>query len=60
MTLEEARQRIGERVVYRPYPGATEVGIVTGVSETLVFVQYGSSQYDRSKATRAEDLEFWA
>jgi hypothetical protein len=57
MTLEEASQRIGERAIYRPYPGATEVGIITRVTEKYVFVRYGSEQ--SAKATRAEDLEPW-
>ena len=55
MTLDEARTRVGNGVVYRPRPGAkVEQGTVTSVGETFVFVRYGADTV--SKATRPQDL----
>lgn len=54
MTLEEARQHIGDGVVYRPPAGfAAEQGIITSVSKRWVFVRYGLSG---SKATDPAQL----
>lgn len=68
MTLDEARAAIGHdrKVVYRPYPGAVEEGVITAVRSWrtptgpvgYVFVRYGGDV--GSKATRPEDLEFLA
>ena len=58
MTLEEARNRIGEMVVYTPFEGCSkdqlEIGYITSVNDKYVFVRYGSRQ--NSQATRPEDL----
>lgn len=42
MNLTEARDHIGDGVVYRPAHGAPEDGTITGVSDRYVFVRYGS------------------
>ena len=61
MTLDEARQAIGRKVVYwppgpaRPYVAAEE-GVITSVNDSYVFVRYGSQA--GSAATNAENLEF--
>ena len=56
MTLDEARDAIGQSVVYaRPY-GAREDGVITSVSSRFVFVRYGATVY--GKATAAADLTF--
>jgi hypothetical protein len=57
MTLDEARQNIGNSVTYTPFEGSTEkeYGVITSVNDRYVFVRYGTDI--QSKATRAEDLE---
>jgi hypothetical protein len=63
MTLDEARGRIGRKVVYVELlgdgPGRTvrkeEEGVITFVNDVYVFVRYGASM--QSQATRPEDLE---
>lgn len=55
MTLGEARDAIGQVVVYRPGGGGLETGVVTSVGDAFVFVRYGADRH--SKATRPEDLE---
>jgi hypothetical protein len=59
MTLEEARKNIGRYVVYTPFEGCSdnqkEVGVITSVNDTYVFVRYGDELH--SKATRPEDLK---
>jgi hypothetical protein len=41
MTLDEARDSIGESVVYLPdHGGPAEDGVITGVSSSVVFVRY--------------------
>jgi hypothetical protein len=65
MTIDEARQAIGRRVVYKPWPEAPQErwdrGTITGTNDAtggiraLVFVRYGGDQL--SKATRPCDLE---
>jgi ribosomal protein L35AE/L33A len=55
MMLEEARELIGRRVTYRPYPeGAVEEGTITSVGGAYVFVRYGADV--ASKATNPQDL----
>ena len=54
MTLEEARKAIGWIVIYNPPDVRSERGVITSVSDTHVFVRYGSDGH--SKATRPEDL----
>ncbi|HEY8663132.1 MAG TPA: hypothetical protein VIL68_05900 [Propionibacteriaceae bacterium] len=56
MTLDEARARIGDGVVYaRPY-GARETGVITKVGILSVYVRYGGDAY--SRLTAAADLTF--
>jgi hypothetical protein len=56
MTLDEARDRIGAGVVYRPYPSASaEDGDITSVNDSYVFVRFVGDR--QAKACRAEDLE---
>ena len=58
MTLIEASERVGQKVIYRaPHvrsdqPG--EEGVITSVSGQFVFVRYGSDTH--SKATEAAML----
>lgn len=58
MTLDEARERVGQLVVYRaPHVSADErgdEGVITSVNRAYVFVRYGSQQ--TSAATPAECL----
>lgn len=60
MTLNDARNGIGRKVIYTPFlgcdPDMTEIGVITSVTDQFVFVRYGSDI--NSKATRAEDLKF--
>lgn len=60
MTLEEAKNNIGRYVTYIPFQGCSkdqhELGVITSVNETYVFVRYGNDI--NSKATRPEDLKF--
>lgn len=60
MTLNDAQNAIGRKVIYTPFlgcdPNMTEVGVITSVNDKFVFVRYGSDV--NSKATRAEDLQF--
>jgi hypothetical protein len=58
MTLDEARNRIGQLVVYRA-PHLTSAdqgdqGVITSVNDRYVFVRYGSQQ--TSQATPVELL----
>lgn len=56
MTLDEAHDHVGRKVVYRPYPSAPpEEGVVTSVNTAFVFVRYGDDVH--SKATLAAQLE---
>jgi hypothetical protein len=59
MTLEEARARIGNKVVYRaPHARRSEQGeegVITSVSDHYVFVRYGTNT--TSAATLPADLE---
>lgn len=54
MTLDEAREHVGSKVVYRTSYGRTEEGVITSVMKTFVFVRYGSDS--GSKATQPESL----
>lgn len=57
MTLEEARENIGELVVYDS-GHHREDGIITSVNDTFVFVRYGIAQ--NGKATLPQQLELLA
>jgi hypothetical protein len=58
MTLDEAREHIGNKVVYRaahvPVDAPGEEGVITSVNSSMVFVRYGSDAH--SKATCPIDL----
>ena len=54
MTLAQARNHIGQKVVYRGVNGVAE-GVITSVTLQYVFVRYGSDVH--SKCTRADALE---
>lgn len=54
ITLGQARDAVGRKVVYeRPFC-SKEVGVITSVNDTYVFVRYGTNQ--TSHATSPEDL----
>lgn len=58
MTLAEAREAIGRKVVYTPsrqWRLTPEEGVITSVNEIYVHVRYGGDVH--TKATRPEDLE---
>jgi len=56
MTLVEARDHIGDAVIYsRPY-GARETGVITKVGILSVYVRYDGDAY--SRLTAAADLTF--
>lgn len=54
MTIDEAREHIGEVVAYRPFADSIEQGVITGTSGQFVFVRYGSDV--SGKATLPELL----
>jgi hypothetical protein len=55
MTLTEAREHIGERVVYNPKFGKPkEAGVIHAVSDVVVFVIYDGDL--GTKGTYARDL----
>lgn len=55
MTIAEARDNVGARVVYHPEGGRPERGVITGSSTlTMVFVRYDGDW--ASKATSPADL----
>lgn len=55
MTLDEARDHIGEKVVYRSEGGdRKEEGVIAAVSSVYAFVQYGEQR--GVMATHPEDL----
>lgn len=58
MTLEEAREHIGEGVVYIAPHGTREDGVITGVSSQVVFVRYAGDH--APKGTYAADLTLLA
>ena len=59
MTLQEASELIGRKVVYQPFKNCDnnclEYGVITSVNDTYVFVRYGNDV--NSKSTRPEDLK---
>ena len=58
MTLDEARENIGRRVVYRQLGRRRlvnlDTGVITSVNDVVVFVRYGDDRH--SKATYACDI----
>jgi hypothetical protein len=58
ITLAQARQRVGDGVVYRPDEGDPEQGVVSSVGERWVFVRYGSDS--GAKATEPGMLDWLA
>lgn len=58
MTLDEARDHIGEGVVYTPCGCRREEGVITSVRAPYVFVQYGYEQH--STATHPAYLTLMA
>jgi hypothetical protein len=54
MTLDEAREHVGEAVAYHPAGGKPEHGTIAGASTVYVFVQYPGERGTR--ATYPEDL----
>ena len=57
MTLEQAKENIGRKVIYRPYKGGEpEEGVISSVNTQFVFVRYGDDC--SGQATSADDLEF--
>lgn len=59
ITLAEARERIGDGVVYHdPGDRVSEDGTITSVSAHFVFVHYKGD--NTSKATAPNDLEWLA
>jgi hypothetical protein len=54
VTLDEAREHIGNGVVYDPGYGLKEDGVITSVKDPYVFVRYRGDQH--SKATIPADL----
>lgn len=55
MTLEQAKDNINARVVYRPGDGRPERGVIVSVRSGWVFVRYHGDTI--AKATRPKDLE---
>lgn len=58
MTLDEARDHIGDGVVYKTEGSHAEDGVITSVSSRLVFVRYKGDNH--SKGTSAADLTLLA
>ena len=59
MTIDEAREHIGEAVVYTALdPVSQEDGVITSVANTIVFVRYTGDHH--SKATYPRDLDLLA
>lgn len=56
ITLEQACQSVGRKVVYTPFHGEVEEGVITGHSKSWVFVRFGSDAH--SKATAPAALDF--
>lgn len=55
MTINEARDNIGEAVTYHPAGGEAEHGTIAAASSVYVFVQYPGVRGTR--ATYPEDLK---
>lgn len=67
MTIEQAREHVGDGVVYLPLrapfppgglPHQLEDGVITSVNDSYVFVRYAGDQH--SKATAPEFLTLLA
>lgn len=56
MTIEEAAEGAGRRVVYTAPHGPREFGVITSTSAMYVFVRYGSAV--NAQATPPELLTF--
>jgi hypothetical protein len=56
MTIEEARDHIGDLVTYRNSYDQTANGAITSVAGPFVFVRYGSDQFSRGTAAEALTL----
>lgn len=54
MTLDEARDHIGEAVAYRAAGALAEDGVITSVGTRVVYVRYEGGRYP--KATNPADL----
>lgn len=57
MTLDQARDHIGSKVIYKDR-GQVEEGVITSVNDVFVFVRYGSQT--TSAATRPGMLRLLA
>jgi len=55
MTLDEAREYIGQPVIYERLGDEPRRGMITGVGNVSVFVQYADAQDET--ATRPSDLQ---
>jgi hypothetical protein len=59
ISLEEARNRIGDRVDYRRHGGPPQPGVITSVNSIYVFVRYDSAHPSSGGvATPPADLRF--
>lgn len=58
ITVEQAAGNIGARVVYTPYRGKVEEGVITDVSPrgTWIWVRYGTDMQSKATAPRALDF----
>jgi hypothetical protein len=54
MTPDEARDHIGDRVIYSTVPGQAETGVIDSANDSYAFVRYGLDL--TAKATRPEFL----
>jgi hypothetical protein len=61
MTLDEARNAIGKKVIYTPSWGFKEQGIITSVNETYVFVKFLAINggYTDPLAANTQNLEIY-
>jgi hypothetical protein len=58
VTIDEAREHIGDRVVYASGYNPPENGVITGVSRTSVFVRFDGALH--AKGTDPADLTLLA
>lgn len=56
ITLEQAKQNIGNKVIYLKGTDRQEEGIISSVNENYVFVRYGGNC--TAQATKPKDLVF--
>lgn len=54
MTLDEAREHIGDAVIFSTHPGEADGGVITSVNDSYVFVRYVRN--GAPQATRPQDL----